>query len=270
MVDNISFVSLSKVSPELPRTIRQILIEGDGALDGVRDAISGQSADAGISDVKLLPVIPDASVIWAAGVNYKAHRVEAGREEQAYPMFFIRIAAGQVGHNQPMVVPRVSDKLDYEGELAVIIGKGGRHIPEENAFEHIAGYSCYNDGSVRDWQRHTIQFSPGKNFEATGGFGPWLMTADEFGDPYRQTLETRVNNQQVQFTEISLMEHKIERLINYLSTVYTLQPGDVISTGTPGGVGYKRQPPLFLQDGDTVEVEVSNLGTLVNPVIREQ
>lgn len=270
MEDDTSFIAISKVEPKLPNSLRDILIQEQGDLNVVRKAITGCSGNMNINDVTLLPVIHDASVIWAIGVNYKAHRLEAGSNEQPYPMLFIRIAAAQVGHNEPMIVPKVSNKLDYEGELAVIIGKGGRHIPEEKAFEHVAGYSCYNDGSVRDWQRHNIQFSPGKNFEATGGFGPWMMTSDEFGDPYRQTLSTRVNGEQVQHTEISLMEHKIERIINYLSTIYTLQPGDVISTGTPGGVGYKRQPPLFLKEGDRVEVEVSNLGTLINPVKQEQ
>jgi 2-keto-4-pentenoate hydratase/2-oxohepta-3-ene-1,7-dioic acid hydratase in catechol pathway len=168
-----------------------------------------------------------------------------------------------------MVRPKASVELDYEGELAVVIGRRGRHIPESDAMGHVAGYSCYNDGSVRDWQRHTTQFGPGKNFHRTGAFGPWLVTKDELPDPYRQTLVTRVSGEELQRTGIASMTFKIEFLIHYLSTVYELQPGDVISTGTPGGVGSRRNPPRFLKAGDTVEVEISGIGVLRNPVIDE-
>jgi 2-keto-4-pentenoate hydratase/2-oxohepta-3-ene-1,7-dioic acid hydratase in catechol pathway len=168
-----------------------------------------------------------------------------------------------------MVRPRVSEELDYEGELAVVIGKPGRHIPENEALRHVAGYSCYNDGSVRDWQRHTTQFGPGKNFHRTGAFGPWLVTSDELYDPHAQTLVTRVSGEEMQRTGIAAMIFKIELLIHYLSTVYELRPGDVLSTGTPGGVGSKRKPPRFLKAGDRVEVEISGIGTLENPVVEE-
>jgi 2-keto-4-pentenoate hydratase/2-oxohepta-3-ene-1,7-dioic acid hydratase in catechol pathway len=202
-------------------------------------------------------------------VNYDEHRQETGREPTKYPTLFLRIAASQVGHRQPMVRPKASVELDYEGELAVILGKSGRHIPESEAMSYIAGYSCYNDGSVRDWQRHTTQFGPGKNFHRTGAFGPWLVTKDELPDPYRQTLVTRVSGEELQRTEVSAMTFKIEFLIHYLSTVYELRPGDVISTGTPGGVGSKRNPQRFLKAGDHVEVEISGIGILSNLVIDE-
>ncbi len=211
-------------------------------------AAAGKS-DRSLDEVELLPVIPDPPAIWCVGVNYDDHRQETGREPTKYPTLFLRIAASQVGHRQAMVRPKASVELDYEGELAVVIGKRGRHIPESDAMDYVAGYSCYNDGSVRDWQRHTTQFGPGKNFHRTGAFGPWLVTKDELPDPYAQTLVTRVSGEEMQRTEIAAMTFKIEFLIHYLSTAYELQPGDVISTGTPGGVGSKRKPPALPESG---------------------
>ena len=181
-------------------------------------------------------------------------------------MLFLRIAQSLVAHQQPMIRPRVSDKLDFEGELAVIIGKRGRHIAKQDALDHVAGYACFNEGSVRDWQRHTSQYGPGKNFQGTGAFGPWMVTADEMGDPYAQTLTTRLNGAQVQHEAISALDYKIEDLIEYISTFTTMNPGDVISTGTPGGVGARRDPPLFMKPGDRVAVEISGIGTLENPI----
>jgi 2-keto-4-pentenoate hydratase/2-oxohepta-3-ene-1,7-dioic acid hydratase in catechol pathway len=268
MTDERRFVALSERAPELPRTLRGILEKGDQALARVREAANA-SPNHEIDEVELLPVVPDPTSIWCVGVNYVEHRQETGREASKYPTLFLRIAASQVGHRQPMVRPRVSEELDYEGELALVIGKPGRHVPESEALRHVAGYSCYNDGSVRDWQRHTTQFGPGKNFHRTGGFGPWLVTSDELSDPYAQTLVTRVSGEEMQRTSISAMTFKIELLIHYLSTVYELTPGDVLSTGTPGGVGSKRKPPRFLKAGDRVEVEISGIGTLENPVVEE-
>jgi 2-keto-4-pentenoate hydratase/2-oxohepta-3-ene-1,7-dioic acid hydratase in catechol pathway len=252
----------------LSRSLREILSAGEEGLANARAAAAGRS-DHALDEVELLPVIPDPPAIWCVGVNYDEHRQETGREATKYPTLFLRIAASQVGHGQAMVRPKASVELDYEGELAVVIGKAGRHVPESDAMRHVAGYSCYNDGSVRDWQRHTTQFGPGKNFHRTGAFGPWLVTADELPDPYRQTLVTRVSGDELQRTEVGAMTFKIEFLIHYLSTVYELQPGDVISTGTPGGVGSKRKPPRFLKAGDRVEVEISGIGVLSNSVIDE-
>ncbi|HEY7699818.1 MAG TPA: fumarylacetoacetate hydrolase family protein [Vicinamibacteria bacterium] len=261
--------SLSRRAPSLPRSLREILESGEEALSRARAVAKAGESDHALSEVELLPVIPDPPAIWCVGVNYDEHRKETGREPTKYPTLFLRIAASQVGHRQAMVRPRASVELDYEGELAVVIGRPGRHIPESEAMSYVAGYSCYNDGSVRDWQRHTTQFGPGKNFHRTGAFGPWLVTKDELPDPYRQTLVTRVSGEEMQRTEISGMTFRIEFLIHYLSTVYELRPGDVISTGTPGGVGSKRNPPRFLKAGDTVEVEISGVGVLSNPVIEE-
>jgi 2-keto-4-pentenoate hydratase/2-oxohepta-3-ene-1,7-dioic acid hydratase in catechol pathway len=268
MVSKDRFLDLSRKAPELPRTLRGILEAGEPALARIR-ALSSAEGDRSLDEVELLPLVPDPPAVWCVGVNYHDHRKETGREPTDHPALFLRIGASQVGHRGAIVRPRASEELDYEGELAVVIGKRGRHVPDGEAFDHVAGYSCYMDGSVRDWQRHTTQFGPGKNFHRTGAFGPWLVTKDEIPDPYRLTLVTRVSGEEMQRTGISDMIFRIERLIHYLSTVYELRPGDVISTGTPGGVGSKRKPPRFLKAGDRVEVEIDGIGILENPVVDE-
>ena len=219
--------------------------------------------------VELLPVIPDPDKIICIGLNYRAHQVESGFEAPKYPPVFTRFANSQVGSRQPLVVPKVSQDFDYEGELAVVIGRRGRHIPVTAAAGYIAGYSCYNDGSLRDYQWHTSQFGPGKNFVATGGFGPWLVTPDEAEDPDDMTLVTRLNGRVVQQSPVSDLIFSIPEIIAYCSTFTELVPGDVIVTGTPSGVGAYHQPPLWMKDGDVVEVEISGVGILRNPVIAE-
>jgi 2-keto-4-pentenoate hydratase/2-oxohepta-3-ene-1,7-dioic acid hydratase in catechol pathway len=226
--------------------------------------------DHRLDEVTILPVIPYPDKIICAGVNYDAHRRETNREKLANPIIFFRVPSSQTGHEQPMLIPVESDKFDYEGEIAVVIGKKGRRIAMEDAFDYIAGYSCYNDGSVRDWQFHTSQWGPGKNFEATGGFGPWLVTKDEIADEEVLTLETRLNGEVVQSSDTSYLLFSIRELITYVSTFTTLLPGDVIVTGTPGGVGVKRDPQVFMKEGDVVEVEVSKIGVLRNVVKKEQ
>ncbi len=268
MVDDKGFVALSGASADLPTTMMGLLNVDDWQTK-VAVAVDGKDADLSIDDVQLLPLISDTPVIWCVGVNYKEHQDETGRGAQEEPMFFIRTNHGLIAAYDPIIRPNISDMLDFEGELAVIIGKGGRHISKEKAHEHIAGYSIFNDGTIRDWQRHTIQFCPGKNFEGTGPFGPWLMTPDEFGDPYAQELTTRLNGESVQYTSIANMDHKIDKQIEYLSTVHTLRPGDVISTGTPGGVGSRREPPLWMKPGDTVSVEITGLGIIENKIEQE-
>ncbi len=167
-----------------------------------------------------------------------------------------------MGHRQPAIIPRVSTEIDYEGELAVVIGKAGRYISKQRALSHVAGYSCYNDISVRDWQRHTTQFGPGKNFPSTGGFGPALVTADEIPDPQNLELTTRLNGEVVQHANTGQMIFSVADLIEYCSSFTALIPGDVIATGTPGGVGMKRNPPLYMKPGDKVDVIISSIGTL--------
>jgi 2-keto-4-pentenoate hydratase/2-oxohepta-3-ene-1,7-dioic acid hydratase in catechol pathway len=213
--------------------------------------------------------VPRPGKILCIGLNYLPHILETGREKPEKPTIFTRYPSSVVGHGTPIQRPTASTKHDYEGELAVIIGKPGRHIAEADAWDHIAGYSCFNDGSIRDWQNHTTQFWPGKNFEASGAFGPWMVTPDEVGDITAQTLTTRVDGNVEQHTPISDMAIGIPELIAYASTVATLQPGDVIATGTPGGVGAHRDPRLWLAPGMVVEVEISGIGTLSNDVIDE-
>ncbi len=222
-----------------------------------------------LSDVTFLPVIPQPERIFCVGINYASHIAETGRETPTHPMIFVRWPSSQVGHGQPMICPKESHKFDFEGELAVIIGTGGRRIPAEKALEHVAGYSCYNDGSIRDFQRHTFQFTPGKNFPLTGGFGPWMVTGDEIPDPSALTLETRLNGAVMQAAPISDLVFDVPTLVAYLSLWTPLSPGDVIITGTTGGVGAFREPPVWMKDGDTVEVEISGIGTLTNPVTAE-
>jgi len=240
-----------------------------------RDAIvAAQKPGPKLSDIKYLPVIPRPEKIVCAVRNYLDHHNEAVafgmmREITEYPPIFLRVWRSQVGHDAPVIRPKVSDNLDWEGELAVVIGKGGRHITQADAWGHVAGYSIYNDVSVRDWQRHAQQIASGKNFVGTGPFGPWLVTPDEIGDPTKLKLETRVNGKVVQSSDTSLLIFSIPRLIEYSSTIFDLVPGDVIATGTPAGVGFTRKPPIFLKPGDVVEVEIENIGVLRNPVVDE-
>ncbi|CAM5355724.1 fumarylacetoacetate hydrolase family protein [Eoetvoesiella caeni] len=239
-------------------------------LDKLKNEADKNSADFSIEDISSYrPVVADPDKIFCAGLNYDAHVKETNKERTKQPTMFTRFASAQVGHMQPMILPPESDKFDYEGEIAVVIGKEGRRISENKAFSHIAGFSCYNDGSIRDWQMHTSQWTPGKNFEGTGGFGPSLVTTDEIGENEALTLETRLNGQVMQHTTTDLLIFSIPELVSYVSTFITLLPGDVIVTGTPGGVGVKRQPPVFMKDGDIVEIEVSKVGILKNPIRAE-
>jgi len=239
-----------------------------GALDEAR-RFAAEAPDRALAETALAPVIPNPDKIVCVGLNYEEHRIEANREKTEHPALFLRVPGSQVGHGQPILLPLESDKLDYEGEIAVVIGLAGRRIPEARAWEHVAGYSCYNDGSIRDWQRHTAQWTAGKNFERTGGFGPWMTTADEIPAGAVLTLTTRLNGAVMQQATTEMMIFPIPRLIAYVSTFVTLLPGDVIVTGTPGGVGFKRNPPVYMKPGDRVEVEVSRIGTLTNTIAAE-
>jgi len=214
----------------------------------------------------LLPVIPNPDKIVCVGLNYHDHVKETGRDLTEKPAIFLRLNDSQVAHGQNIVRPLESHRLDYEGEIAVIIGKGGRRIQEADAWSHIAGYSCYNDGSVRDWQNFTTQWIPGKNFFKTGGFGPWMVTADEIAPNQVMTLSTKLNGQEMQRTTTDMMIHSIPRQLAFISTVIPLKAGDVIVTGTPGGVGNKRTPQVFMKPGDVIEIEVDAIGVLRNGI----
>jgi 2-keto-4-pentenoate hydratase/2-oxohepta-3-ene-1,7-dioic acid hydratase in catechol pathway len=262
------------VVPLAGRTGHATLADFIGSADWPRrDAlIAGLAAELPLAGLTLLPVIPRAEKIVCAVRNYMDHHQEvlaAGmhRELSEQPPIFLRVWRSQVAHGQPIVRPRVSESLDWEGELAVIIGKPGRDIPAERAWEHVAGYSVYNDASVREWQFHAKQIASGKNFEGTGAFGPWMVTADQIepGRPLR--LKTRLNGETVQDSHTGHMIFSTPQLIAYASTIFTLVPGDVIVTGTPAGVGWSRKPPRYMKPGDVVEVEIESIGTLRNPVI---
>lgn len=220
-----------------------------------------------LGNVHLLPPVFDPPRIWCVGVNYHEHRIETGRDPTAQPTIFTRTPQSQVGQGVPLAVPAASTQMDYEAEIAVVIGKPGRNIAVAAALAHVAGYSCYNDVSIRDWQRHTSQWIPGKNFEGLGAFGPWLVTPDEMPAPDQMRVVARLNGQVVQDAVASDMIFSIPEIIAYLSTFTTLLAGDVIATGTPGGVGSKRTPPLWMKAGDSIEIEVAGVGVLANPVV---
>ncbi len=234
--------------------------------DFVRIARETDAPRLALAEVKLLPPVPDPAKILCIGKNYEEHRVETGGEKLPYPTIFTRFADTLVADGQEAWAPGASTEVDFEGELAVVIGRGGRHIAAEDALSHVAGYSCFNDISIRDWQRHTTQFTPGKNFPRTGGFGPWIVTADEIANPQALDLTTRLNGDVVQRASIAEMIFGIRALIQYCSSFTRLSPGDVIATGTPGGVGAKRKPPLFMKVGDVVEIEIGSIGTLRNSI----
>jgi 2-keto-4-pentenoate hydratase/2-oxohepta-3-ene-1,7-dioic acid hydratase in catechol pathway len=239
-----------------------------GALAEVA-AAAAKAARYPLKEITWLPVIPNPDKILCIGLNYETHRKETGRTEVENPTVFGRFANSQTGHLANIIRPLVSKDLDFEGELAVIIGKPGRHIARAAAWDHIAGYACYNEGSVRDYQRHTHQFTPGKNFPETGAFGPWMVTPDEAGDVAPLRLQTRLNGQVVQDATISQMIFGIPQQIEYCSSFTRLEPGDVIVTGTPGGVGARRTPPLWMKPGDVVEVEIDRIGLLRNGIADE-
>jgi 2-keto-4-pentenoate hydratase/2-oxohepta-3-ene-1,7-dioic acid hydratase in catechol pathway len=266
LVDD-GIVDAALVASDAGHTLREALERG--GLSVLAEFARGATARIAPSDVQWLPVIPDPQKILCVGINYLTHVKETGREVPKYPMIFTRFADSQTAHDAPIVCPHASEQLDYEGELAVVIGRTARHVKAADALDYVAGYACYNDGSVRDWQKHTIQFGPGKNFPATGAFGPWLVSADEIDDPSRLTLTTRLNGVVVQEAGTDDLVFDVPALIEYCSTFTELNPGDVIITGTPGGVGAFRNPPLWMKPGDVVEVVVSGIGTLRNTIAHE-
>lgn len=247
--------------------LRAALAGGD--LERAR-AFVDERPDFGLSEVDLLPAIPDPGKILCIGLNYEDHRAETARPVAAHPAVFMRLTESLQAHGKPLLIPRESDHFDYEGELAVIIGRGGRRIAQAQAWHHIAGVACFNDATVRDWQNHTHQFGPGKNFPLTGALGPTLVTTDELPEDRIMRLETRVNGEAVQRADTGQMIFPVQRLVAYLSTFTPLAPGDVIATGTPGGVGARRKPPLWMRDGDVVEVEIEHVGLLRNVCRKEE
>ncbi|MDB5511801.1 MAG: hydrolase family protein [Enterovirga sp.] len=226
---------------------------------------ASRSPDLRRDQVRLLPPVPGRII--CVGMNYREHALEVGTVPDV-PVVFLRTVESLVGHEAPLMRPRLSSDMDFEGELAVVIGRGGRNIPRERALDHVFGYCCFNDGSIRDYQfKHSL--TVGKNFAATGAVGPWIVTADETGDPSGLVLVTRVSGEEMQRSGIDDLIFDVPSIIAYLSAIMAIQPGDVIATGTPSGVGFARKPPRWLKPGDVVEVEISRVGTLRNPVLDE-
>lgn len=221
--------------------------------------------------VRWLPPVPDPDHLWCLAVNYVEHHsevVDAGRVQDLpkRPALFMRWPDSVTGHNQPLEHPGLSEQFDYEGELVVIIGKGGRHIPEAEAMDHVAGYTIMNEGCVRDWQFHTRQITPGKNFYHSGAIGPWMVQKEDIADPRALRIETRLNGAVMQDGTTADMVHGIEAFIAYASTILPLNPGDLLSTGTPSGVGFSRKPPVWMKPGDTCAVTIEGIGTLSNTI----
>jgi len=284
VVDETGFVSLASAAPDLPGDLRSVLAI-DPSLARMRAAVAGRPAEFSTQDIAFEPVIPEPHATWALALNYTLHIEETGlTTSREHPQLFLRMPIAQVGHNQALWAPRldIAEAYDYEGELAVIIGKPGRHIKRSQAFDHVAGYACYNEGSVREYQSHNRQFGLGKNFERSGSFGPWMVTPDEFGDPTERSLVTRLNGIERQRAAFSGMLFDVPRLIEYLSEGYTLQAGDVIVTGSPGALplrpGETPEVPrgpvvvegqLHMRPGDVCEVEIDGIGVLSNPVIAD-
>src|ERR1700752_2697703 len=239
---------------------------GGGA--ATRAAAKDARPDHKIADVRFLPAIPNPEKILCAGINYRSHAAETGRELPKQPSMFIRLADTLTGHEGEMIRPSVSRNFDFEGELALVIGRGGRHIPVERALDHVAGYTCFVDGSVRDYQKFSV--TSGKNFPGTGPLGPWIVTTDEIPDPTGLTLATRLNGNEMQNYGTDLLIYSIPHIIAFCSDFTTLAPGDVIATGTPEGVGHRRNPQLWIKAGDVLEVEITGIGTLRTKIVDEK
>lgn len=263
------------------------IVEGDdivdigvGGPDGLLDLIKSggverQAAEKGarqpIAETHFLPVIPRPGKFVCVGLNYADHAAEGGNPIPDYPALFVRVDTSLVGHRQPMIVPKASEKFDYEAELTIVIGKRCRHVGEAEALDHVFGYTIFNDGSIRDYQRKSTQWTAGKNFDGTGPLGPWIVTADAV-PPGASGLGIRTILNESQVLQDSNTDNLIfstARIVSILSEVMTLEPGDLIATGTPGGVGYPRKPPIFLKNGDTIAVEIDGIGRLENPVVNE-
>ncbi|HEX7982525.1 MAG TPA: fumarylacetoacetate hydrolase family protein [Duganella sp.] len=237
-------------------------------LERARQLAAG-AADYPFDGVALDPVIPKPGKVVCVGINYVEHAHEAGRKIGQYPVIFQRYSETLIAHGAPLLRPKASTQFDFEAELAVVIGKGGAHIDPAHAMEHVAGYTCFNDASVRDWQFHTHQYGMGKNFAGTGALGPWLVTSDEIADYRALTVTGRLNGEQLQSGKLSELAFDIPALIAYISQALPWNPGDILATGTPSGIGFKRTPPIFLEAGGVFEVTIAGIGTLSNPVVDE-
>ena len=265
------FVNLTLAAPELPRDLKDLICSPGGlaAADAAARKAPASAVQA-ISSVTMLPLIPNPGKIVCMGLNYADHAKEGGNARPEYPSFFLRGNSSMVGHNQPIVRPKASTQLDYEAELAVIIGKKARHLTADNALDCIAGYSCFNDGSIRNYQRKSSQWTIGKNFDGTGPFGPCLVTPDELPPGAAGLrIQSRLNGKVMQDANTDVFLWNVVEALRIITECMTLEPGDVIITGTPAGVGYARTPPVWMAPGDVCEIEVEGVGILSNPIVDE-
>jgi len=261
-------VDVQEANPELPSCIKRLLAGGPEMLARVGKAVATQPSRA-LPEAERVPPIPSPEKIICVGLNYADHAREGGREPPEEPIIFGKYPSAALAHEQTIELPPISQEVDYEAELVAVIGRPGRHIPEDQAAEHVAAYCCGNDVSARDWQfNHTGgQWLLGKTFDTFAPFGPYLVTADEVLDPDKLDIRLRLNGQVMQDSNTEQLIFSIPRLIAHVSQFFTLQPGDLLFTGTPPGVGFARQPQVFLKPGDMLEVEIDGLGTLRNPVV---
>ncbi|KAA0590254.1 2-keto-4-pentenoate hydratase/2-oxohepta-3-ene-1,7-dioic acid hydratase in catechol pathway [Azospirillum lipoferum] len=271
VLDGDAVIDLNAVRPDIPADLTEALASGADLVAAGEAALASDAPRIAASGLKLAPVVPRPGKIVCLGLNYFDHAKEGGREKPDYPWFFLRGATSLIAADEPGIRPRVSEKLDYEAELAVVIGRSGRHVPVERALEHVFGYACFNDISVRDYQKRTPQWTIGKNFDGTGAFGPHLVTADEVPPGAAGLrIQCRLNGEVMQDANTASMIWGVAETIAILTECLTLEPGDVIVMGTPAGVGFARNPPVWMRDGDRVEVEIDGIGLLATAIRDEQ
>ena len=270
VVDGDTVVPITDFAPTLPRELSAILAM-PGSLERIRDGLAGASSRLALEDITFgLPLRRPGKIV-CLGLNYAAHAAEGSHELAGYPSIFLRTPESLVPHLSPIIRPLCSEQLDYEAEVVAVIGTAGRHIPEEKALDHVAGYSCFNDASIREYQRKTTQWTMGKNFDGTGAFGPWFVTADELPPGTKGLhIESRLNGRVMQSANTDAMVFDVAATVALVSEVMTLRPGDLLVMGTPEGVGHARKPPVWMRDGDVCEVEVEGVGVLRNPVEDER
>ncbi|MRW89220.1 5-oxopent-3-ene-1,2,5-tricarboxylate decarboxylase [Duganella sp. FT80W] len=272
VLDQDSVIDINKVLPEVPADMRAALVAGIDLTAAARKAVekAGAADRQPLAALKLAPLIPSPGKTICLGLNYYDHAAESGREKPVYPWFFLRCDTSLLAHGEAALLPRVSDRFDYEAELAVVIGTRARHVKQEDALQHVYGYTCFNDMSVRDYQKRTPQWTIGKNFDRTGGFGPQLVTADELpAGAEGLRIQARLNGEVMQNADTKDMIWNVAETISLLSECVTLEPGDVIVMGTPAGVGQSRTPPVWMKHGDKIEIEIERVGLLVNTIEQE-
>jgi len=271
LVDGSDVIAIQSLLPGAPESLKEIIQAGEPLQNAIHARLlKGAGERRPLADVSLLMPIPEPGKIICLGLNYADHAKEGGHQVPTYPSLFLRANSSLIGPDEAMIVPRCSERLDYEAELVIVIGKTCRHVAESNALGVIFGYSAFNDGSIRDYQRRTAQWTAGKNFDGTGAFGPYVVTGDELpAGAAGLGIRSRLNGRVLQDSNTDRMIFNVPRTIAILSEIMTLEPGDLIATGTPEGVGHARTPPVWLKAGDTISVEIDQIGVLSNPVASE-